>query len=277
MTAWPGGRVGPVHAPTPYLRRRVPLWTDPRLAAALPLPLVAPTYAAAGFLATLGGNDPQETIAALASAPVCSVEVTYRLVRAHLDAGDTQRRRPPWPRNRWPRWPGSPATGDPTGTTGLIALTSGDLDEAEAAFDAVYAMVPGEPAAQLALAATDEAARRHRRRPASGTCGCGGSTTATSAPRSGWPGSSSMGGDRAEAVSILDEVPEVSSQYLAAQIAAVRASLDTTPGTLTEQDLVASSTRLERLRLDAGPPRRPRGRDAARVRWTGWPHGHRRP
>jgi len=59
-------------------------------------------------------------------------------------------------------------------------------------------------------------------------------------------------GDREAAVSILDEVPEASSQYLAAQVAAVRASLDAATGTLSEQDLLGSSTRLERLRLDAG-------------------------
>jgi serine/threonine-protein kinase PknG len=59
-------------------------------------------------------------------------------------------------------------------------------------------------------------------------------------------------GARADAVSILDEVPDVSSQYTAAQIAAVRATMDSTSGPITEADLVAASARLEKLRLDAG-------------------------
>jgi serine/threonine-protein kinase PknG len=223
----------------------------PTVAAALPLPLVDPTDAAAGFLATLGGNDPQETIAALASAPVGSVEVTYRLVRAHLDAGDTQAAAAALAAQPLATVAREPGDWRPDWYTGLIALTAGDLDEAEAAFDAVYAMVPGEPAAQLALAATDElsgdtdaAGQRYLR---VWRVDHGYVSAAFGLARILLDG-----GDREEAVSILDEVPEVSSQYLAAQIAAVRASLDTTPGTLTEQDLVASSTRLERLRLDAG-------------------------
>jgi serine/threonine-protein kinase PknG len=57
-------------------------------------------------------------------------------------------------------------------------------------------------------------------------------------------------GDRAGAVAALDEVPDSSSQHLAAQVAAVRASLDRATGTLAEDDLVAASGRLERLKLD---------------------------
>jgi serine/threonine-protein kinase PknG len=217
----------------------------PTVAAALPLPLVDPTDPAAGFLASLGG-DPQETVAALESAPVRSMEVTYRLVRAHLDAGDPDA--------------ASAAlatvvkeTGDwvPYWYAGLIALVAGSLEKAEAAFEAVYDALPGEPAAQLALAATGELA--------------GDADTAGRRYLRVWRVdhgyvSAAFGlarillanGDRTAAVSILDEVPDVSSQYLAAQIAAVRASLDVATGELTEADLVGSSTRLERLRLDAG-------------------------
>src|SRR5204862_7826257 len=57
-------------------------------------------------------------------------------------------------------------------------------------------------------------------------------------------------GDRAGAVAVLDEVPDSSSQHQAAQVAAVRASVDKATGTLAEADLVAASTRLERLKLD---------------------------
>ena len=64
-------------------------------------------------------------------------------------------------------------------------------------------------------------------------------------------------GDRAGAVAILDEVPEQSSQHTAAQMAAIRASLDAGSIGLTEADLVAASDRLDRLRLDAGNRARP--------------------
>jgi serine/threonine-protein kinase PknG len=57
-------------------------------------------------------------------------------------------------------------------------------------------------------------------------------------------------GDRAAARQAYDEVPDSSSQYVPAQIAAVRAYLDQQPGRLTEADLVDASGRLERLRLD---------------------------
>src|SRR2546423_7030430 len=59
------------------------------------------------------------------------------------------------------------------------------------------------------------------------------------------------GGNRAGAVAVLDEVPDSSSQHLAAQIAAVRAGLDKASGTLAEMDLVTASMRLEKLKLDA--------------------------
>ncbi|MDT5028881.1 MAG: serine/threonine-protein kinase PknG, partial [Micromonosporaceae bacterium] len=124
-------------------------------------------------------------------------------------------------------------------------------EAAAAAFDAVYEALPGEPAAQLALAATcelrgdnDGALRRYLRvwRVDHGyvSAAFGLARLLLAA------------GDRAAAVAILDEVPEVSSQYLAAQMAAIRASLDAGPNVLTEVDLVGSSNRLERLRLDAG-------------------------
>jgi serine/threonine-protein kinase PknG len=234
----------------------------PTVAAALPLPLVDPTDAAAGFLATLGG-DPQETVAALESAPVPSVEVTYRLVRAHLDDGNpeaasatlaTVAREP----GDWrPDWyaglialASGPATGQRT-EQAAVPTAEPAYETAAAAFEAVYEALPGEPAAQLALAATcelrgddDGALRRYLRvwRVDHGyvSAAFGLARLLLAA------------GERAAAVAILDEVPEVSSQYLAAQVAAVRASLEAGPNALTEVDLVGSSTRLERLRLDAG-------------------------
>jgi serine/threonine-protein kinase PknG len=58
-------------------------------------------------------------------------------------------------------------------------------------------------------------------------------------------------GNRTAAIAVLDQVPDSSSQYQSAQIAAVRAGLDQASGSLAEADLVAASVRLEKLRLDA--------------------------
>jgi serine/threonine-protein kinase PknG len=57
-------------------------------------------------------------------------------------------------------------------------------------------------------------------------------------------------GDRAGAVAVLDEVPDISTHHVAAQIAAVRAALHTESGSLAPTDFVDSSQRLEKLKLD---------------------------
>jgi serine/threonine-protein kinase PknG len=215
----------------------------PSVAAALPLPLVDPRDPSAGFLATLGGIDPLETVRALAAAPVQSPEVLLRLVRAHLERGDTEAATDALPARAEGDW-------RIDWYAGLIALASGSPQQASAAFDAVYSAVPGEPAARLALAAArdllgdrDGAGNRYLRvwrvdhSYVSAAFALARILVST--------------GDRAGALSILDEVPESSSQYQAAQIAAVRASLDLRPGPIGEPDLLAASQRLERLRLDA--------------------------
>jgi serine/threonine-protein kinase PknG len=59
-------------------------------------------------------------------------------------------------------------------------------------------------------------------------------------------------GERAEAVDVLRSVPDTSSHYLTAQLAAIRAQTGSAPvDGLTEQDLVTAGARLEVLDLDA--------------------------
>jgi serine/threonine-protein kinase PknG len=214
----------------------------PAVVAALPLPLVDPTDPAAAFLATLGA-DPAATIVALRAAPVTTIEVRLRLIRALIEAGD--------PASAAAELSGVPRDGSDWRLdwyAGLIALAQ--RQDAGTAFDAVYDALPGEPAAQLALAAAGElagdrdgAARRYER---VWRVDHGFVSAAFGLARARL-----ASGDRPGAVAILDEVPDSSSQYIAAQVAAVRARLDPGPGALTEADLVESSTRLERLRLDA--------------------------
>ncbi|WP_238014933.1 tetratricopeptide repeat protein [Dactylosporangium sp. AC04546] len=212
--------------------------------AALPVPLSDPADPAAGFLAALTTADAPAAVAALRAAPVRSVEVRLQLARALLATGDpaaatqqlqaAQLTHTDW-RHDW--------------HAGLIALAAGRFGEARTHLDAVYDALPGEPAARLALAAACElsgdtagAARRYER-----------VWRVDHAFVSAAFGLSRMrldGGDRAGAVRILDEVPDTSSRYVAAQVAAVRAAVDPRPGPLTETDFVEASQRLERLRLD---------------------------
>jgi serine/threonine-protein kinase PknG len=214
------------------------------VAIALPLPLVDPTDPAAGFLATLSTTDPESTVDALQRAPVRTVEVTLQLVRAMIEAGDIAGATAElgimpddggdW-RHDW--------------SAGLIALAAGQPDQAVPAFDTVYDALPGEPAAQLALAAAGElAGERHhaaRRYERVWRVDHGFVSAAFGLARMRL-----ADGDRHGAVAVLDEVSDSSSHHVAAQIAAVRARLARDCGPLTAADFVESSTRLERLRLD---------------------------
>jgi serine/threonine-protein kinase PknG len=218
------------------------------LASALPLPQLDLTDQGAGFLATLSTTDPGDLVDVLESAPVRTAEVALRLVRARIDQGDlhgaakdldalAQTDPYDW-RVDWYR--------------GLAALAGGRPADARAAFDAVYSALPGEPAAKLALAAAEElragpgdaeaAARRYERvwRTDHGYVSAAFGLARLRLAQ----------GDRAGCVAVLDEVPDSSSQYMTAQVAAVRARLGAELAQLAEADLLEASGRLERLRLD---------------------------
>src|SRR6185312_4447358 len=196
------------------------------------------------FLATLNTADLQATVAALRAAPQRTAEVVLQLVRALVELGDlagasAELQVLPDDGSDWRRdW-----------SAGLIWLAAGQWQQAIAAFDAVYDALPGEPAARLALAAAcelggdvDGAARRYERvwRVDHGFVSAAFGLARTRLAR----------GDRAGAVAVLDEVSDSSSHHVAAQIAAVRATLHAGSSPLTANDFVASSGRLERLRLD---------------------------
>jgi serine/threonine-protein kinase PknG len=230
------------------------------VALALPLPQVDQTDPAAGFLATLSTTDPDELVGVLESAPVRTVEVALRLVRARIEQGDVDgagkdldglahaAQRDPrqlsgqavpydW-RLDWYR--------------GVAALAAGRPAEARGAFDAVYSALPGEPAAKLALAVAEEgrddpgdlaaAARRYERvwRTDHGFVSAAFGLARLRLRQ----------GDRAGCVGVLDEVPDSSSQHVTAQVAAVRARIGAELAQLAEADLLDASGRLERLRLD---------------------------
>ncbi|NNG89967.1 tetratricopeptide repeat protein, partial [Streptomyces cacaoi] len=230
---------------------------QPRPAAlALPVPRVDPSDPNAGFLAGLLAAAPGDLIAALAGAPADSLELRLRALRAHLETVDSDicaqartaaealdgleaRHSEDW-RVVWYR--------------GLYALVTGDRETAALSFDAVYDAFPGEIAPKLALGICaevldqlDNAAEYYRLvwttdpSHVSAAFGLARVRLAT--------------GDRAGAVAALESVPETSSHWTAARVAAVRARLrQRSPHEPLLADLEAAAQQVEGLRhagLDA--------------------------
>jgi len=223
----------------------------------LPVPQADSADPATSYLAALGTLGPAQQADALqlavSGAPGApggltgSTEARLALARARLTSGDVA---------------GANAAleeligrGDAdwrvTWYQGMCALTGGALADARAAFEAVYDNLPGELAPKLAIALAAEAAADR--------------DAATRYFRVVWTVDHSYvsaafglarvliaAGDPAAAVDVLASVPETSSHYVAAQIAAVRARVcNRDPARLTVADLRAAGDRLARLELDA--------------------------
>ncbi|TQM45273.1 serine/threonine-protein kinase [Pseudonocardia cypriaca] len=225
-----------------------------RVAALLPVPLVERDDPAAGLLAASAPSTPADVERVIAAAPKSSRALQLALVRAHLDASE----------------PGTATTVlDALAVEdaddwrldwfrGVAALVEGRVDAACAAFDTVYSTLPGEAAPKLALAAATECARRDE--PA-------GRYYALVARPDPGVADAAFGlarvrvraGDRAGALAALDAVPDTSSGYVVAQLAAVEVMLsrrfDADPG---EDDLRSAAARVEGLRLDAATAQRVR-------------------
>ncbi|HEY1485302.1 MAG TPA: tetratricopeptide repeat protein [Micromonosporaceae bacterium] len=216
------------------------------IVAALPVPLVDPTDSGAAFLATLSPINPAATITALRSMTAGDgLEIGFRLVRTLLEthdivaaAGELEKLRPRAMHDWRISW-----------YAGLIALHGGDNATAVREFDLVYSALPGEIAPRLALAAANElagdraaAARRYER--------VWRVDHAYPSAAFGLARMRAAAGDRTGAIAVLDEVPDSSSQYVSAQVASLRTSIDRAVGAIEVTDLVSASERLERLKLD---------------------------
>ncbi|MHA6618065.1 serine/threonine-protein kinase [Pseudonocardia sp. DLS-67] len=230
---------------------------DPaRVAAMLPVPLVDRDDPAAGLLAASAPATPADVERVLAAAPKGSRALQLALVRAHLDASDAEAATQAidalaaedaddW-RLDWFR--------------GVTALVEGRVDAACTAFDTVYSTLPGEAAPKLALAAAsecagqDEPAGRYYALVARPDPGVADAAFGLARVRV-------RAGDRTGALGALDAVPEASSAFVVAQLAAVEVILSgrfgTRPG---EADLRAAATRVEGLRLDEATAERVRAR-----------------
>ncbi len=216
---------------------------DPaRVAALLPVPLLDPADPAAAQLAT-ASREQVRRLAAAATHP--GPELRLAMARAELAAGDpdaalaqldelTAEDPDDW-RIDWYR--------------GVAALFTAPAD-AVAAFERAYAMFPGEVAPKLALAAAAECAGDDGRagryyalvtriEPTLADAAFGLARVALRA------------GDRRGAVDALDTVPDTSSRHVAAQLAAIDATLvGRTGGELGHADLRAAADRLPGLALD---------------------------
>ncbi|QKV94941.1 protein kinase [Streptomyces sp. NA02950] len=230
---------GPPALPLPAL---APLDTR-ATALALPVPLVDQADPNAGFLAGLLAAAPAELSAALANAPVDSLELRLRRVRAQLELDQAQEA-------------GTALSGLEAAYSddwrivwyrGLHALATGDHETAALSFDAVYDAFPGEPAPKLALAVCAEV--------------LGQLDNAAEYYRLVWTTDPSFvsaafglarvrlcSGDRPGAVHALESVPESSIHYTAARVAAVRARLrQRAPHDALLADLTAAALQVERL------------------------------
>ncbi|TQF03159.1 protein kinase [Kitasatospora acidiphila] len=245
---------GPAPAPG------VPRLVVPDVAAAalaLPVPRVDPGDANAGFLAALMATRPDDVLGALSTATSDSVELRLRRLRAlielgrHVDAeqslaqlrsdhGDD------W-RVVWYRGLSQLAL---AGAASSQAQTRPLVEAAAEAFDAVYDAFPGEAAPKLALGICAELLGNHE--------------DAAEFYRLVWTTDHGYvsaafglarvclaGGDRAGAVAALESIPEVSTHYTAARIAAIRARVRArTPQEPIGDDLAAGNAQLALLGLD---------------------------
>jgi serine/threonine-protein kinase PknG len=225
--------------------------------AKLPVPQVDPADPAAGFLATLSTLDPPQRNDALSAAAAgeqgvapdvaASVETRLALARARIVTGDlagaevvladlAASDQADW-RTAW--------------YYGLRHLVAGQPGDARTAFDAVCDALPGELAAKLALALATEAAgdlaaaQRYFQLvltvdPSYVSAAFGVARTRLQA------------GDPAGAIAALAAVPETSSYYLAAQVAAVRIQVAArpSPARVSPDELRQAGGRLAHLKLD---------------------------
>ena len=252
------GDAGP-EAQAGTMRWPLPPPTLADVIAGLPVPRVDPDDPAAGYLATLGTLEPGQLAAVLAAAAggqqgtppevAGSVETLLALARASIVIGSL-----PAAANAV----AAAAAKDPGDWRiawygGLGALAAGQFPQAREAFDAVYDAVPGELAPKLALAFTAEATGDH--------------LVATRYYRLVWTINRSFvsagfglartllhAGDRAGAITALTAVPDTSSYYVAAQLAAVRIRVfpPADRAIVSSADLREAGAGVSRLRLDPG-------------------------
>nr|WP_035842132.1 serine/threonine-protein kinase [Kitasatospora azatica] len=240
----------------PGVPRLVPL--DAAAAAlALPVPRVDPNDPNAGFLAALMATRPGDALAALQTAPVNSAERRLRELRAllelgrHTDAAQALTALAADHPDDWRVvWYQGLSRLAHAGATGERAQAQALAESAVEAFDAIYDAFPGEAAPKLALAVCAELLGRGEDAAEFYRLVWTTDHTYVSAAF-GLARVSLAAGDRAAAVRALESVPETSTHYTAARIAAIRARLRSrSPQEPLAADLTAGSGQLTALGLE---------------------------
>jgi serine/threonine-protein kinase PknG len=226
--------------------------------AALHVPVVDPDDPGAAVLATTSGTPAAQLDQALnlamggaSQGNHASVEIPLRLVRASLETGaaaDARKRLTEL---------GSVMAGDwrLKWYCGQCALLEGEFDKAAADFDAVLAMLPGELAPKLAIAATaelrgarDDAMRYYQ--------------MVWRTERSFYSAAFGLArlrarvGDWTDAVAALDQVPSSSAHFTVAGATAIEILLDgREPENTDEQTLLDAGGRTAALNLESAEKR----------------------
>ncbi|MBT8226993.1 MAG: tetratricopeptide repeat protein [Dactylosporangium sp.] len=213
---------------------------------ALPVPQVDLADPGTAFLATVQAADPAELLEILDNAPRNSMEVHLRRARARIATGELATAL-----QELDELAGShPLDWRITWYQGMAALAAGRFADARAAFDTVYDALPGELAAQLALAVAAEG--DGDRAAAEGYYGRVWRTDRSYLSAAFGLARILVATDRAaEAIAVLDDVPEHSARYVFAQVAAIRARIRPGQRPLERAALLDAATRIERLDLDA--------------------------
>ena len=222
----PGELIAPAASTTPSHNgpTLIPLHVN-TVALALPVPKIDMTDPNATFLAGLLGAAPQDVLTALKGAPTESIEVKLRQLRAQLEiAAEQASPRPDFEETLAELESQHSEDWRVVWYRGLVALLQGDRDTSAHAFDAVYDAFPGEPAPKLALGVCaemlgqlDNAAEYYRLVWSSDPNYVSGAFSLARVRLAA--------GDRAGAVEALESVPETSSHYVSARVAAVRARI----------------------------------------------------
>ncbi|MGI9164749.1 MAG: serine/threonine-protein kinase PknG [Mycobacterium sp.] len=227
--------------------------TATEIVTALPVPLVDPTDVAATVLSATVLSQPVQTLDSLRAARhgslesegadlTESVELTLMEVRALLDLGDVAKanrkledlaERVGW---RWRLvW-----------FKAVSELLTADFDSAEKHFTEVLDTFPGELAPKLALAATAELAGNSDERPFYQTVWHTDNNIISAG--FGLARAQSVEGDRAAAVTTLDEVPVASRHFITARLtSAVTLLSGRSAHELTEEQIRDAARRVESL------------------------------
>ncbi|MEV4347463.1 tetratricopeptide repeat protein [Actinoplanes sp. NPDC049596] len=226
------------------LKSDAPRWQD------LPTPLIDLADPSAAFLASVTVTDPAEVLALLKGAPVTTLEVRLRALRAEIDLGerngyfdDARAARDALIRSEGADW--RVAWYD-----GLLGLAVKNYQYARERFDAVYSALPGELAPQLALGLALELAGDPA---AAGYYDVVSRTDpAYTAAAAGLARCRLRTGDRAGAVEAYNRVPGTSAAYRSSQVGAVLALVQSHPTAAADVDsLAAAAALIERLEVEA--------------------------